>query len=414
MPSNVLRLQKITMKLKILTDDETIVSICQMYWELDERARFVHHVEDIAVKFSTTIKKVCSLTKENATTESESLVCKSCDLGYSYLNRSDYYKLFKSMKNVWTCDACVIDHEVSKYHEKKHAIAKRNDAIREMAYCPVIAPTFKESLFVTALVKFSISNDLAHLASYDSCAYVNRLTPEEEFDFEIYKHLYHNKFIQVDPSSNLGSVNVNKDGVQFDITKVGWLLTPPKNGSLLEHIKDNENFCQYRSCLTYMFDDVQEIICMLSYYECLSYLKFVMCEYKFYATPGKKAKIVFDKILEKYSVAQTWRLIWMAVRTIASDTRRVYYSQNHAVNAIIYKIESLFEKYVSEDTLLPSFNRPKELPQSLLSRLIFFDLLGADDLGFHMPLSEMLEQYDKRYLDPDCEKFFSGQPLQEI
>jgi hypothetical protein len=51
-------------KLEILTEDDEVAAICQLYWEVDDEFEFIHKVSELAEAVKIDKKKLPSIVKE--------------------------------------------------------------------------------------------------------------------------------------------------------------------------------------------------------------------------------------------------------------------------------------------------------------------------------------------------------------
>ena len=119
--------------------------------------------------------------------------------------------------------------------------------------------------------------------------------------------------------------------------------------------------------------------------ECLQYLKFSLTKVKFPFTPGPKTYKVFDMLLNDFSTAQIYGIIWKAVAATAKLQLEKGLSKNHAANAVITACERIGERARLQGWNLAEYRRIAELPQSELSAFFFNRVLGIGDLGFTSP-----------------------------
>jgi len=107
-------------------------------------------------------------------------------------------------------------------------------------------------------------------------------------------------------------------------------------------------------------------------------------------SPGEKTKVVLLKCLEDYSVGEICVFIWRSVRNAGSYYLTQNISRARASNTVIGSIERQYEKTKANEWPMEGFSRNNHLPQSVLSRVIFNQILGTDDGCFKQKLSDLM------------------------
>jgi hypothetical protein len=129
-------------------------------------------------------------------------------------------------------------------------------------------------------------------------------------------------------------------------------------------------------------DDWRGLWKEISLNECLAYLRLVLGEHGLPFRAGDKTRLVLGEVLERFSVAQVWGMIWRAGRDAAAFYMRNNSTREHAANTVVGSIQRQAERALGGGWDLKSFRRDKRLPRSALSEVFFAKALRAGDAGF--------------------------------
>ena len=119
--------------------------------------------------------------------------------------------------------------------------------------------------------------------------------------------------------------------------------------------------------------------------ECIEYLLYNIKEVNFDFSPGEKTYTVLDELLNSFSVAQIYGIIWKQIAEATRLYQSKQMSQKHAANSIIGGCQRYGERAIMSKWNLTEYNRIKELPQSVISEFFFNVILEIGDLGFKAP-----------------------------
>ena len=101
-----------TIKLEILTEDKELVTICQLYWEIDEEFNFVHEVAELTELAKLDKKKLPTIVKEVCNACISEWECEDCGKLYIFSSRSDltsnrkYLLSLADQKVSYVCGDC--------------------------------------------------------------------------------------------------------------------------------------------------------------------------------------------------------------------------------------------------------------------------------------------------------------------
>jgi hypothetical protein len=215
------------------------------------------------------------------------------------------------------------------------------------------------------------------------------LAPTNEMQSEMYSTLIRNGVITISPESNLDAfVDDDTFPITYKVYRVEYQLN-------LAYPDDKQTLFDAILRPSYYTDDQKDdALCMwrqIATGECIEYLMYQLKQVGFLGSngskfePGQKTLKVFGLLLDHYSVAQIYYIIWKAV----TETSRLYLekglSKRHAANAVITACERIGDRARLNGWNIPQYNRIRDLPQSALSSYYFDRVLGIGDLGFTLP-----------------------------
>jgi hypothetical protein len=123
----------------------------------------------------------------------------------------------------------------------------------------------------------------------------------------------------------------------------------------------------------------------ISLEECLEYFKYQLNNVKFDFTIGDKTLATFKDILENFSTAQIYGIIYRSVANATKYYQESNISRKQAANSVIGGYQRYSERALLEKWDLKKFSRPYDLPQSMISEFLFNRVLKIGSLGFEMP-----------------------------
>ncbi len=378
--------------LRFLTNDERIKEIGLRYWELDNKNNFVSSVASIAKDYNI---KTSDINRNNSLFLEVFSVCEfclSCNAPYKFKDRNDFKK-HNGLLSEWVCDECVKKQRLFVDSEKINILK----TIQEMVFrnCFFLEDlNFKDAIFLLSLVRYSINEDFLFLLP-ESKNYNKFLSPNYEYTIKIYKYLKSKNIINISPLSNLDFITNDplKNQFSYCITEVIWdvVINYEIYPTLKCFIEILEDKISDRNKWNESWFIESRILCKeVLLQELLSYLIYILSEHKLEFSPGEKTEFVLAKILDKYSVAQGYNLIWSSAKDAAAYYMRGGISKQQAANSVVGRIEAKLERYMINDWELKSFGRNYNLPTSILSQILFGLAFKSDDGGFYKKLEQLI------------------------
>jgi len=372
----------------IYTDSKAYSSVCYDYWSIDNSKKFIFTVSDICKEHKIEYTALCKIVSKYSAVFLKSNPCLICNKMYKVKKRSEF-KSYKPMKN-WICDDCKIDLEFNKIAKFRntllnnyHSCAENKVNIDELG--------FRDLVFLLSMIRCFAAENFSCMHSYNSIL-SSRFSPCAKFDIEIITYLYREKLIAINPASSIYAFDISDDNnYKFDIKLVEWefvyfydMSSPSEIVDCIESKLRNNEICKKHH------DEILSVVKEISLNECLGYLEYISKKHDLSFIPGKKTFLTLNRILDDLSVAQIYNIIWGATRDAAAFFMRGGVNRLHAANSIVGRIQRVFDRAQANDWAIKPFQRNYDLPQSVLSQVVFNTCLRTDDGGFSEPFWKLI------------------------
>ena len=116
--------------------------------------------------------------------------------------------------------------------------------------------------------------------------------------------------------------------------------------------------------------------------ESLQYLLYRMNKVGYNFNPGEKTIQVFEKLLENFSVAQIYGIIYGRVAQSTERYQSREITKTHAQNSVISACESYGERALANGWELKAYSRERDLPETMISKILFTSIMKIAYLGF--------------------------------
>ena len=209
----------------------------------------------------------------------------------------------------------------------------------------------------------------------------------------MYRELSKRNIIVVSPHTNPEHIELNDEsGFSYYINLVEWVLPidheeHSTTGIFIQALEKKLGSMEWEDD---WYEQAKDLCNEVALVETTSYLRLVMSEHNFDFVAGDKTTLVLQKVLEKYSVAQAYNLIWGAGKDAAAYYMRGGIPKKQAANSVVGGIERRFERALANNWTTKPFNRNFNLPLSILSQVLYNTTLQTDDGGFKKPTHEVI------------------------
>lgn len=269
-----------------------------------------------------------------------------------------------------------------KKRQEKNASVLRSTTEATLARpVPFESLTLRQRLYLSSLLRCCLTEDRAQILSVAEAP--GKLTPSADHTQEVLRHLWHSDLIAIDPASPPSSYTVNEKGqLSVFLDKVRWKLNIASTkklspamivGKLLdpEMVSDGE------------IDEGIELWREVALEESLEYLQHAREEVRLHAEIGDKTREMIAEILNSFSTAQIYMIIYSVVpRALADYESGKYGSRLHAANAIPGRCQAYADRAKVERWNLTKYRRNFNCKQSIVSETLFNRYLMIGTLGF--------------------------------
>ena len=244
--------------------------------------------------------------------------------------------------------------------------------------------SFDNKIFLGALCKLQLSEDMTQIMPYSERLTSTQLTPSDKWTYDIYRTLFDENIITINPESSIEAFKNSDDfpSIYYMDRVIYNVNITNANSEIKKEI--------FSSILnpTYYNEDLSEqgydLWKRIAIEECCEYLVYQLKKSNFEFSPGEKTYKIFDLILDSFSVSQIYGIIWRAVADASKSYLEGNISRKHAANMVIGSCERYAERAKLNGWKLTEYGRVKDLPQSELSSFFFNRVLEIGELGFTM------------------------------
>jgi len=357
--------------------------ICRAYWKLNDEGKFEYPLSDIRSTLNLTVSNLASYVRKYSDAESETVKCVNCNAPYLYKSRRDFISHKEEL--VWECGVCNTNDSRPFLTNQALTMANLSHKVFDADNLKNLKITDKVFL-MTALIGLS---DKGFNCTWSvDCLDNKALTPDAILDEAIIKRLLYlgllnlpgnlstlcNELVELDDFL----LHLKAENLEFSLPPIvlSKFLKDVDASSLKQQIVEDDDFLM-----------LCKDVCL---FECISFLLLQLNSHGFHFVPGEKTTIVLLKCLEDYSVGEVYLFIWKSVLNSSSYYLKENISRKHAANAVIGNIERQYERAIANEWEINGFRRNYHLPQSVLSRVIFNQILGTDDGCFKQKLSDLI------------------------
>jgi hypothetical protein len=378
-------------RLEFLTDDEDLIQLCTLYWQIDQEGVFACKVADLARNFGLSTNELSKRVKNSCKASSTAKFCDECKSAYVYSSRTDIQNLLRYPTHSWLCEDCTKKQEAREKAEQAAVILRKRQLVLEifsldqMEEIDVKTLALEDIVYLISFVRLGAAEDFSFIRPLGSIT--DLLSPRKHFDYDILKRLYRKGLICVHPNSDVDAFNFEGEDVEsFKLDKVFWALPARINGSSTQElIAAAEDLLKTKEWPEVWCEEAYTLWKQIALEESLQYLEMVLEEHRLPFNPGEKTHLMFSQLLEQYSVAQAYNFIWRAAKDAAAFYQRGGVNKQHAANTVVGAIQRQAERALSEGWEVKAYRRDFRCPQSTISQVLFDTVLQMADIGFTQP-----------------------------
>lgn len=249
--------------------------------------------------------------------------------------------------------------------------------------------TFCDAVYLLSLYRHSVSDDLEFADPFSITQ--PQFAPTFELQNEIVKHLYARSFIGPSPDSKIEAFVFNDeltDTTAYYPTHVDWMFLPgvplERKKSLIRDL--NMVVLSPEDQPERWHSEVQSNVWRsIAKHEALEYFDHQMGLRGYeLGKIGEKTDSVFEDLIDRFSVAQIYNLIWGSAKSVSDWIVREKPPQYVIRNSFISFLQRTAERRVANGWDVKPFGRDFNCPQTLLSSTFFNTFMGLGDEAFEM------------------------------
>lgn len=299
------------------------------------------------------------------TTPNKEIVCPSCG-----------HKIFNNTYNFCWCKNCIKKREDEEKRVKEKRISSAIKWIHrehENEKTSLDSICDWDRILLGTLVNFACDEELTHVEPL----YENEklLMPDEENSLKMIRGLYEKGLIILSEKNYLNSFAFDKDNnaTSFDLDKVFYDLWIKEETACDELL--NATFDLSKESKLIYWREINKL-------EAINYLISIFDKIKIYDfNPGKKTNEVFDKLVEKFSLSQIFRMINYITDKTSKDILSKEKTVQHAANSTISRLESYANRVLYEGYTLYKVKYDDNL--SMVTTYFYNKVLCMGDSAFY-------------------------------
>lgn len=364
-------------------------AVCKLYWELESENKFTYKVSEIANIVGLKASQISSIVRKSCVAYSNSVHCNICETAYELTGRNDYDS-HHYRHTSWKCNDCLEDEKEKQRKIRKQQIIKFIDSTR-VDPIDLSELTLKEAVYLLSFIRHSANEMLTGFNAVVENR-IEQLMPQPDSDAELIRGLYFSDLIALSDDTSQHAFSFEGDKLtSFSLVNAIWRLEFQEGDSLGNVLKRLEDLLSDSEYIETVSDELCELITEISLMECLAYLEYNLGEHNLPFKPGEKTKNVFLQAMKTLSVAQIYTFIWRACKDAAAYYMRGGISKQQAANAVVGNIQRQHERAIANSWTVGEFKRNYNLPQSILSQVVFNFILRTDDGGFNQKVSSLFD-----------------------
>lgn len=213
------------------------------------------------------------------------------------------------------------------------------------------------------------------------------LTPEDALTQDLIDTLQAGRLAYADPSTPDSAFVVWDDKVIGSKTdRLRWRIGADNPVELVSEI---ELVARQGNWPSHWRADLAPICQQLALAECRQFARYCLRQ-RSMGEPGETAlRNLIDNLLQDYSVAQIYRVLWNGARSAADYMVRKEVHRQHAANFFIGACQRWADRARAEGWEVKPFGRNFELPRTQLSYVLYDVFLRCGDAGFTDPLDTL-------------------------
>lgn len=242
--------------------------------------------------------------------------------------------------------------------------------------------TLEERLYLAVVLRASLSEDMQTIQP--NMKNIQRMSPSKEFSYEILETLIDRDILIVDGcSSDLNAFEIKDDIVSYQVYNVNYILNVMPNDFVDNHtISGLIKRLMYPDASLFTKEFCYEMWKRVALEESKQYFLYQMRKVGYSFSPGEKTNKVLEFLVENFSTSQIYNIVYRAIAYSTARLQAREITKLHAQNSVITSCEKQGERAIAEGWELRGYGRIKDLPESIISEVLFTSIMKISYLGF--------------------------------
>lgn len=294
--------------------------------------------------------------------------------------------------NLCICEQCLKDREEEKkikeikykksIETKKEIISKNYQGKQEEIFEEDLE--LEDRLYLSVLLRGGLAENATCIEPLKGIK--GKIAPTESFEIEIIRTLTGKKIIVPSVDSDIDAFEVEFSSTDNQIYSLRYYIY-----EVIYNINITPRDLNYTAMIKRLMypiaDDFDNIFCYqlwrkVSLGECEQYLLYQMDKVGYSFNPGEKTYQVLNNLIDNFSTAQVYNIIYRAIANSTARYQSKEITKKHAQNLVITSCEKQGERAIAEGWSLKPYGRLRELPESLISEVLFNSIMKISSLGF--------------------------------
>ena len=262
---------------------------------------------------------------------------------------------------------------------KNEAISEQINKTKKLSI-DVNELTLRDRLYLAALVKDCLTNDLKVLKPFRKCPHI-RLAPTTKFAQKIYTHLIARGIIHPSDRSH-HAFTLENDTLEYDLFEIYYDLNISHNDITWSTLI--KTLLSPLILQTHEIKEGHELWREVVLYESIEYLRVQLEKcgliYQSLEIINDKTLLELSTVTEKFSTTQMFKIIWAVANSAAAYKQK--YKKNLSVEAITDNLVKYANKAIDGQWEMEGYARAYNSPQTTISSILFNQVLAIKEKGF--------------------------------
>lgn len=366
------------------TDEPEGIRAITDYWAQNDDLTFTHKVGAIAAALGIRERDVMRLVTQFSRAYVPDWPCGACAGIRPLASRAEYTRA-RSGRLAWYCRGCLERFAAEADAARRTEVEKHYPGTANPSHLPGLV----DRVFLLALARVRESGSDG---SVEPLAEANPpLSPTAYEDCQILARLHERGHIAVDPASEPAAFEWDEYDrpERFDPLRVKWRLAdfplasaeaPRVRREVLADANERDHAALLRVCRTVLVQ------------ECFQFLELVLDRNQLPFFPGRGTRELFERLVEDFSVAQVYNLIWRSAREAIDYAGKAAITPEHAGATVVHEISRKAKYTLAQELALKPYRRDWGAPRSRLGEVVFDLLLEiGEDPAFLTPWRDLQE-----------------------